>query len=749
VKGFGNPQDISVVGRRELRPRGKTENSGGFTRTQKRSLQTESEDDGQLTFKPPSHPNATDQRNTNLTDIPTDGAEQIPTCPPSPTKGILMTPGAGVNRRKAVSFDPAIEAEVSKPKVSRIRSGIPHDCPGKFPSPWTPKTITPRRPLSIRSGSGSLEETSLPIQPDSKLAPKRHGFLFNVDENSRIEDIMNESDDEFLDIPDNELTTDMTSPKSASGKYWKEHAENLEGLALKRVHRLKDMCSTAVEYAKRKDELCVNLGEKVRELLDKHQLLKSEIRRINETAQLTAGPDGRALSDAMRMLSEKEARITTGDAKIAQLQSLIDQYQTRLKGFEEMLNQREDKIAEMSMIMYTDNDSASMDQIAELKQKLRQARQEVKEMNSLRADNRSQRAKLSELEKEKENLEAQLQLQITNAIGVETAASSANTPSSTEALLRSQIEDLEKEKRSLKAEIRTRNNDASRERREVEKALRSEIAELKSKLLSQELDKNELERERQQLKDTISGLEKNFGQPKLRQLDYRQSTREDSPDDRRKRHRAAPLEPQQELSPSQAELVKSALKSSDAYDFALSKRYTNIASMAPANDESYDGKASTASRAEARSKSPRKSAPPIFTIKDITEPHDNTRNQSLFVLPGSTTTKETLPDIQPEAVGTLDFNFGAHEDSSMAQTPPRQPNQSFANMRRQKASPRPSIVNWDPPMRRKSVITSRKSTGSAVTKSGNMSPDRAAAAEKRLAARKAERMAMKAAAAAK
>jgi len=51
----------------------------------------------------------------------------------SPTKrGILMTPGTATNRHKTVTFGTDIEHELKK----ESKSGIPDDCPGKFPSPW-------------------------------------------------------------------------------------------------------------------------------------------------------------------------------------------------------------------------------------------------------------------------------------------------------------------------------------------------------------------------------------------------------------------------------------------------------------------------------------------------------------------------------------------------------------------------------------------------------------------------------------
>ncbi|RPA78391.1 hypothetical protein BJ508DRAFT_378356 [Ascobolus immersus RN42] len=62
---------------------------------------------------------------------------------PSPTKGILVNQDAAKpTRKKTVAFDPSTPAaDHHKPRPQpRVRSGLPADCPGKFPSPWTPRT---------------------------------------------------------------------------------------------------------------------------------------------------------------------------------------------------------------------------------------------------------------------------------------------------------------------------------------------------------------------------------------------------------------------------------------------------------------------------------------------------------------------------------------------------------------------------------------------------------------------------------
>ena len=55
----------------------------------------------------------------------------------SKPQGILLTPGTATVRRKTVSFGDGVFDNEGKDAIGK--SGVPNDCPGKFPSPYTPK----------------------------------------------------------------------------------------------------------------------------------------------------------------------------------------------------------------------------------------------------------------------------------------------------------------------------------------------------------------------------------------------------------------------------------------------------------------------------------------------------------------------------------------------------------------------------------------------------------------------------------
>ena len=76
---------------------------------------------------------------------------------PSKPQGILMTPGTA-RTRKTVSFGGGVKDEAGVAGVKEgSKSGIPDDCPGKFPSPWVANV--PKVPSKL--GDGSLRRTAL------------------------------------------------------------------------------------------------------------------------------------------------------------------------------------------------------------------------------------------------------------------------------------------------------------------------------------------------------------------------------------------------------------------------------------------------------------------------------------------------------------------------------------------------------------------------------------------------------------
>ncbi|KAK3358995.1 spindle pole body formation-associated protein-domain-containing protein [Lasiosphaeria hispida] len=215
----------------------------------------------------------------------------------SPTKptGILLTPGTGTTRRKRVSFgrDVKAGAVIEQPSTS----GLPNECPGKFPSPW--------------AGNGNGSETSTNSSNGPHRAKTR---LTAAMENARKgkttesatdakepEDAWEEVDEE--DDFDADVTVDLNEPHSRSGKYWKSYFESYHADAKAEMEKLVKYKLLAKSYAKKKDAEAVDLNQKLREEQEKVKGMEQKVaelgRQVVTRARRTGGGYDPGLMDEL------------------------------------------------------------------------------------------------------------------------------------------------------------------------------------------------------------------------------------------------------------------------------------------------------------------------------------------------------------------------------------------------------------------------------------------------------------------
>jgi hypothetical protein len=207
-------------------------------------------------------------------EFPPIEAEGLPLSP-SKRGGILMTPGTVTGRRKQVKFgEQVVDNEGKKSRYSK--SGLPDDCPGKFPSPWTPRTATPGQPkknLPVLTESSPEKSTRVPLAKVldvGKTAASQSSASTNggraADKNTP--DILPETDD--VDI-----TMDLSIPRSTSGTYWKEQYDSYSSRSELETKKLIAKHKLAKEYARKKDQEATLLLERV-EILEAQLDLKSK-----------------------------------------------------------------------------------------------------------------------------------------------------------------------------------------------------------------------------------------------------------------------------------------------------------------------------------------------------------------------------------------------------------------------------------------------------------------------------------------
>ncbi|KAI7457916.1 hypothetical protein KC357_g7394 [Hortaea werneckii] len=180
----------------------------------------------------------------------------------SPTKGILLTPGTGGAKRKTVTFgDHVKDNEEKRP----IQSGLPDDCPGKFPSPWVkgnpPDEQSEERKESFR-GRGNLTEAFEQAREESARR-------------KRPEKKTNCSKDE--DPP-----KDKDEPSSEAGMFWKAQYDSYRENSQREVRKLIAKQKLAKNFAKDKDQECTDLADQLRQERKKVEKLERRTAELEE-----------------------------------------------------------------------------------------------------------------------------------------------------------------------------------------------------------------------------------------------------------------------------------------------------------------------------------------------------------------------------------------------------------------------------------------------------------------------------------
>lgn len=173
-----------------------------------------------------------------------------------------MTPGTASKGRKTVSFGSQIEDNEGK-RTGINRSGIPNDCPGKFPSPWTPGTELKLDPASDKRPRTKLTEALLDArtttQPKTGQKPKARD--------------------------DSDITLDLGAPRSGSGKYWKEQYESYAERSEREMKKVVAKQQLAKKFAMKKDSEVTELATKLEQERKRFRSRERELEQQNKDYQ--------------------------------------------------------------------------------------------------------------------------------------------------------------------------------------------------------------------------------------------------------------------------------------------------------------------------------------------------------------------------------------------------------------------------------------------------------------------------------
>lgn len=168
----------------------------------------------------------------------------------SPTKaGILLTPGTVRGKKKEVKFGAhVLDNEGKKPS----RSGILDNCPGKFPSPWVPKST----------------DVANEKRPKTKLTEAL--YKAKATGTTPRERTLRSKDDA-------DITIDIMEPRSESGRHWKEMYMNEHQHAEEQIAKLTAKYKLCKDHARRKDDEATELRRQLEGGSNNHRKREKEL----------------------------------------------------------------------------------------------------------------------------------------------------------------------------------------------------------------------------------------------------------------------------------------------------------------------------------------------------------------------------------------------------------------------------------------------------------------------------------------
>ncbi|KAF3128499.1 hypothetical protein TWF594_009410 [Orbilia oligospora] len=335
--------------------------------------------------------------------------EDAMTPPRRNPQSILVTPGNTISKKKTVSFGPDQVHEDTfcyEARTGRVRSGLPADYPGKFPSPWTPKITNelPKRRTSRELARVEeieiFEDQNKPYKgtpkPKTKASTvsKTKDDAKSVDDQiqalrentARINDMIEEAS--VQQATDADITVNLDEPRSRSGVYWKDRYSNDINQAEKKVEFYKARKDTSVEFASKKDEQAANLATRLKEEIELRKKMQAEIDKWQKMAMETRTEPNptvnapltetyqqktierlrRETSEYRELIRQKEVEMTDHEYQLDRQRSEIDRQARRIKDLEASLQAKKEAADEASLF-----NANAESEVRNLKRELRKA----------------------------------------------------------------------------------------------------------------------------------------------------------------------------------------------------------------------------------------------------------------------------------------------------------------------------------------------------------------------------------------
>ncbi|KAL2163092.1 hypothetical protein VTH06DRAFT_6928 [Thermothelomyces fergusii] len=347
------------------------------------------------------------QQNGEQTAAVSSAADKTPAKPP----GILLTPGTGTTRRKRVSFDRDVK-QGSGGAAKASTTGLPDDCPGKFPSPWVDRNgdegqSRPKTKLQVameksRKGSskGSASDVKDFAYPSKE--PEDAGEEVEDEEEEEEEEGGGDDDDDDQFDAEADVTTDLNEPHSRSGKYWKSYFETYHSDAKTEMEKLVKYKQLAKSYAKMKDAEAVELGRKLKEEQEKVKALEEKVAEMSRQAGLASTGNGSGSDQALLDEVKKQTALAT-------------EYKLQVEELENLLQNRVDEGGDARRRPRRTASPRTQQTLMETQRELRRARSQLRELgrlqeerDRLRSDLKFAEQRASKLAEENRKLSSEL-----------------------------------------------------------------------------------------------------------------------------------------------------------------------------------------------------------------------------------------------------------------------------------------------------------------------------------------------------
>ncbi|KAL9100172.1 MAG: hypothetical protein Q9163_004422 [Psora crenata] len=238
---------------------------------------------------------------------------------PSPTKGILLTPGMGTSRRKNVSFMQC-DTEKHADAVDLTLGEIP---PGQDDSP-TRKTH--RRDMRPRPSIFTKTLIELSKQRSAEHMKTRSTTLESTIPLS-LQPGEVRADEAIQTEPD--YTIDLSQPRSRSGQHWKAEYEQYYRRSEHEMKNIIQYSQNVKSYAVKKDSEASRLAEKLQKAYARMESMESKVSKLASRLNIAQAQDTTSDGDQARLISE-----------LAQQTAMVIKYKQRVNHFRKAIQQQ-------------------------------------------------------------------------------------------------------------------------------------------------------------------------------------------------------------------------------------------------------------------------------------------------------------------------------------------------------------------------------------------------------------------------